>query len=113
MPETADRTESLFAAAVALSPEEREAYLEGLSRSKGLDANREWCENSRQEPPHISTTSGTISGIMPRLDIDTGEEEPSELKDLRKDCATYHDEHVLEVSVEILGRSVGGITYRH
>ena len=28
MPETADRTESLFAAAVALPPEEREAYLE-------------------------------------------------------------------------------------
>ena len=28
MPETADRTESLFAAAVALAPEERGAYLE-------------------------------------------------------------------------------------
>ena len=28
MPETADRTESLFAAAVALPPEERGAYLE-------------------------------------------------------------------------------------
>ena len=28
MPETADRTESLFAAAVALPPEERESYLE-------------------------------------------------------------------------------------
>ena len=28
MPETADRTESLFAAAAALAPEERDAYLE-------------------------------------------------------------------------------------
>jgi len=36
-----------------------------------------------------------------------------ELKDLRKTCATYYDEHVPESSVEILGHSVGGITYRH
>jgi hypothetical protein len=35
------------------------------------------------------------------------------LKDLRKTCATYHDEHVPESSVEILGHSVAGITYRH
>ena len=39
--------------------------------------------------------------------------EPWELKDLRKTCATYHDEHVPESSVEIPGHSVGGITYRH
>jgi triacylglycerol esterase/lipase EstA (alpha/beta hydrolase family) len=32
---------------------------------------------------------------------------------LRKTCATYYDEHVPESSVEILGHSVGGITYRH
>ena len=36
-----------------------------------------------------------------------------ELKDLRKTCATYYDEHLPESSVEILGHSVGGITYRH
>ena len=47
------------------------------------------------------------------MDIETGGEEPWELKDLRKTCATYHDEHVPESSVEILGHSVGGITYRH
>jgi hypothetical protein len=35
------------------------------------------------------------------------------LKDLRKTCATYYDAHVPESSVEILGHSVGGITYRH
>ena len=35
------------------------------------------------------------------------------MKDLRKTCATYHDEHVPESSVEILGHSIGGITYRH
>ena len=35
------------------------------------------------------------------------------LKDLRKTCATYYDEHMPESSVEILGHSVGGITYRH
>jgi hypothetical protein len=54
-----------------------------------------------------------LAGIKPRLDIETGEEEPWELKDLRKTCATYYDEHVQESSVEILGHSVGGITYRH
>jgi len=47
------------------------------------------------------------------LDIETGEEEPWDLKDLRKTCATYYDEYVPESSVEILGHSIGGITYRH
>jgi hypothetical protein len=51
--------------------------------------------------------------IKPKLDIETGEEEPWELKDLRKTCATYHDEHFPESSIEILGHSVSGITYRH
>jgi hypothetical protein len=54
-----------------------------------------------------------LAGIKSRLDIETGEEEPWELKDLRKTCATYYDEHVPESSVQILGHSVGGITYRH
>jgi triacylglycerol esterase/lipase EstA (alpha/beta hydrolase family) len=35
------------------------------------------------------------------------------VKDLRKTCATYYDEHMPEWSIEILGHSVGGITYRH
>ena len=34
MPETADRTESLFAAAAALAPEERDAYLERESATQ-------------------------------------------------------------------------------
>ena len=54
-----------------------------------------------------------LAGIKPRTDIETGEDEPWELKDLRKTCATYYDEHIPESSVEILGHSVGGITYRH
>ena len=32
---------------------------------------------------------------------------------LRKTCATYYDEYMPESSIEILGHSVGGITYRH
>ena len=36
-----------------------------------------------------------------------------QVQDLRKTSATYHDENVPESSVEILGHSVGGITYRH
>ncbi len=32
---------------------------------------------------------------------------------LRKTCATYYDEHMQESSIEILGHSAGGVTYRH
>jgi triacylglycerol esterase/lipase EstA (alpha/beta hydrolase family) len=53
-----------------------------------------------------------LAGIKRRANGETGEDEPWELKDLRKTCATYYDEHVPESSVEILGHSVGGITYR-
>lgn len=54
-----------------------------------------------------------IAGIKPRMNVETGKEEPWLLKDLRKTCATYYDAHVPESSIEILGHSVGGITYRH
>jgi hypothetical protein len=54
-----------------------------------------------------------LAGIRPRMNVETGADEPWELKDLRKTCATYFDAHLPESSVEILGHSVGGITYRH
>ena len=54
-----------------------------------------------------------LAVIKPRLDIETGKQEPRELKDLRMTCAMYCDEHVPESSIEILGHTVGGITYRH
>ena len=54
-----------------------------------------------------------LAGIRPKTNAETGDDEPWELKDLRKTCATYYDEHVPESSIEILGHSVGGITYRH
>jgi hypothetical protein len=54
-----------------------------------------------------------LAGVRPRSNAETGTDEPWELKDLRKTCATYHDGHIPESSVEILGHSVGGITYRH
>jgi len=54
-----------------------------------------------------------LAGIKNRKNIETGADEAWELKDLRKTCATYYDEHVPESSTEILGHSVGGITYRH
>ena len=59
--------------------------------------------------------AGTVgdSDLHGTLDIETGEEEPWELKNLRKTCATYYEEHVPESSVRILGHSVGGIMYRH
>jgi integrase len=54
-----------------------------------------------------------LAGINAKMNIETGEEKPWLLKDLRKTCATYYDEHVPESSIEILGHSVGGVTYRH
>lgn len=54
-----------------------------------------------------------LAGIRPKANADTGKDEPWELKDLRKTCATFYDEHMPESSIEILGHSVGGITYRH
>jgi triacylglycerol esterase/lipase EstA (alpha/beta hydrolase family) len=54
-----------------------------------------------------------LAGIKPKSNFETGQEEPWVLKDLRKTCATYYDEHVPESSIEILGHSVGGVTYRH
>jgi hypothetical protein len=55
----------------------------------------------------------TLAGISHKRDIESGAERPWVLKDLRKTCATFYDEHVPESSVEILGHSAGGITYRH
>lgn len=51
--------------------------------------------------------------IKPKKNAETAEDEAWLLKDLRKTCVTYYDEHVPESSIEILGHSVGGITYRH
>ncbi len=54
-----------------------------------------------------------MADIKPKKNAETGEDEGWLLKDLRKTCATYYDEHVPDSSTEILGHSVGGITYRH
>ncbi len=54
-----------------------------------------------------------LAGVKPKQDIETGDAKPWVLKDLRKTCATYYDEHMPESSIEILGHSVGGVTYRH
>jgi hypothetical protein len=54
-----------------------------------------------------------LAGIKPKLNAETGEATPWLLKDLRKTSATYYDEHLPESSIEILGHSVAGVTYRH
>lgn len=54
-----------------------------------------------------------LAGVKPKQDMETGEDKLSVLKDLRKTCATYYDAHMPESSIEILGHSVGGVTYRH
>jgi integrase len=54
-----------------------------------------------------------LAGIRLKTDVETGTDKPWILKDLRKTCATYYDEHMPESAIEILGHSVSGITYRH
>ena len=54
-----------------------------------------------------------LAGVSLKRDIESGEEQEWVLKDLRKTCATHYDEHMPESSIEILGHSAGGITYRH
>jgi hypothetical protein len=44
------------------------------------------------------------SGIKPRANVEIGEDDPWVLKDFRKTCATYYDEHIPESSIEILGQ---------
>lgn len=53
------------------------------------------------------------ANISLKRDIETGAEQAWLLKDLRKTCATYYDQHIPESAIEILGHSVKGITYRH
>ena len=64
-------------------------------------------------PNNRFRTLCSLAGIEPKMSIEAGEEQRWVLKDLRKTCATYYEEHVPESSVEILGHSVGGVTYRH
>jgi hypothetical protein len=54
-----------------------------------------------------------LAGVKPKQDVENGDEKPWVLKDLRKTCGTYYDEHMPESSIEILGHSVGEVTYRH
>ena len=54
-----------------------------------------------------------LAGVKPKRDVETGADKLWVLKDLRKTCATYYDAHMPESSIEILGHSVGGVTYRH
>ena len=55
----------------------------------------------------------TRAGVRLKSDLETGEATNWLLKDLRKTAATYYDEHMPESSIEILGHSVSGVTYRH
>ena len=41
-----------------------------------------------------------LAGIGPKRNVDSGQEQPWVLKDLRKTCATYYDEHVPESDCE-------------
>lgn len=76
-----------------------------------LDAPIFSCGGSR--PNEVFRQLCQLAEVASKRDVKTGDECPWVLKDLSKTCATYYDEHVPESSIEILGHSVGGITYRH
>ena len=69
------------------------------------------CSSSRPNEQFQKLCS--LAGVKPKQDIETGEDKLWVLKDLRKTAATYYDAHMPESSIEILGHSVGGVTYRH
>ena len=64
-------------------------------------------------PIVVSVTFASSPGSSRSWTQKRGKETPWLLKDLRKTCATYYDEHLPESSIEILGHSVAGVTYRH
>ena len=45
-------------------------------------------------PIHWFIQLCALAGIRPKIDVETGEERPWLLKDLRKTCATYYDAHL-------------------
>ena len=80
---------------------------------KEIDPNLPVLFGGGCRPNEIFKKLCEIAGIRPKLSIEADNHNPWQLKDLRKTCATYYDQHIPESSIEILGHSVGGITYRH
>ncbi len=88
------------------------AHIKSLMPAE-LQPNESVLYGGGTRPNHRFQKLCRIASIRPKTDFETGEDKPWLLKDLRKTCATYYDEHVPESSIEILGHSVGGVTYRH
>ena len=80
---------------------------------KSREPNDPVFRGGTSRPNATCVTLCQLAGIRPKLDIETGQKVSWHLKDLRKTCATYYDEHIAESSIEILDHAVGGITYRH
>ncbi len=80
---------------------------------ENLDPNAAVVHGGGARPNHRFRTLCSLAGISAKKNVENGEEEPWVLKDLRKTCATYYDEHVPESSIEILGHSLPVVTYRH
>lgn len=88
------------------------AHLKGLMPEQPTPDEPVFLDGSSRPNVVIRDLCG-LADIKPKTNFETGAEEPWVLKDLRKTCATYYDEHVPESSIEILGHSVAGVTYRH
>lgn len=88
------------------------AHLKSI-RHDGIDLDAPVFDAGSSRPNQQFQALCRLAGVKPKQDVETGVEKPWVLKDLRKTCATYYDEHMPESSIEILGHSVGGVTYRH
>ena len=82
-------------------------------RHDSIDLNEPIFDAGGSRPNQQFQRLCELANVKPKQDVETGEEKPWLIKDLRKTCATFYDEHMPESSIEILGHSVGGVTYRH
>ena len=64
-------------------------------------------------PTHAFENRAVSLESSPKPSADIGRSQPCVLKDLRKTCPTYYDEHLPESVVEMLRHAIVGTTYRH
>ena len=97
-----------------MRPKNRTVWLHLKSlRAEHPDPDAPVLQGGGSRPNELFRQLRELADVAPKRNIESREERHWMLKDLRKTCATYYDEHVPDSSVEILGHSAGGITCRH
>src|SRR4051812_33722510 len=99
------------------------SWLTALGRAANRDQGRSHRAGAHGQQGSRATSCHPVLGLgagadrgaatIPRAEGPARRRRPTLRDQGRKTCATYHDEHVPESSLEILGHSIGGISYRH